>query len=173
MNDRRRTRYDVKVKPYLKQINNWACDALTNDEIAYNLGIALSTFQNYLTNYPELQHAVNSPRELLDQKVEKSLYKRAVGFAYKEKTWERKLDPDTNTYRLLLTKVIKRQVIPDVGAQQFWLINRRPAVWQTRPEPNKDKANNQEAIDTWLNATKLTKGSVSSLFDNSSEELTN
>ena len=162
--------YTRNVEPYLDKVNKWANSGLTDEEIAYYLGITYSALQRYKRAHTDFEEAIEGPRTELDKKVEDALYKRAIGYKYKEKTWERKLDPETGEYALVLVKTVLKHVLPDTTAQQFWLTNRKPEVWKHKPTTTQTNTN-QEAIDNWINATKMSKGAVSNLFDSDTEEL--
>lgn len=81
----RPSKYDTHVKPYLDKIKAMAEKGLTQAEIAKALHIAESTFQDYLTKYPELSEVLKSKdmQPLIDN-LENALIKRALGFEYTE-----------------------------------------------------------------------------------------
>jgi hypothetical protein len=106
-------------------VSAWARDGLTMLQIAENIGIAESTFYEWRERFPEFRECLRKSRELADILVENALFKRAVGYSYTEK----ETVTDAKGVR---TKVIEKQMAPDVGAQAFWLKNRRPAIWKER-----------------------------------------
>ena len=65
--------------------------------------------------------------------MENSLLKRAKGYSYEEVTKIMSLDKEGNP-QLRETKVVKKEIAPDVGAQAFWLKNRNPEKWRDKRE---------------------------------------
>lgn len=101
---------------------------LTNEEIADFWGRSRRAFQYWLNKYPELLHTLKRGKLKADKEVEKKLYQRAVGYEYKEKTYEKRGD------ELKLVKEVVKQMAPDTTAQIFWLKNRRSDLWRDRRE---------------------------------------
>jgi len=109
---------------------------LTEAEIAQVLGVTALTIRNWKTNR-EFLSALKRGKAIVDSKVTKSLVKKALGYSYKEITREAKLtkiDPITGKhfYSNLVTKIVEKQVAPDVVAQIFWLKNRRRELWRDK-----------------------------------------
>lgn len=73
-------------------------------------------------------------KEPVDVEVENALLKRALGYEYDEITRERAFDPETGEARMVETKRVTKQVLPDTTAQIFWLKNRRPDLWRDKTE---------------------------------------
>ena len=65
---------------------------------------------------------------MLDRQVENALLKRALGYKYDEVTQE------NIKGELVVTKVVTKEVQPDVTAQIFWLKNRKPEEWRDKKE---------------------------------------
>ena len=95
----------------------------TNAAIAAAFGIAKSTLQEWEKNYPELSVALKIGKSEADTQVERSLFKRAMGYEYEE------VKTVNNGERV--EKTVK-QVAPDVTAQIFWLKNRKPEEWRDK-----------------------------------------
>lgn len=51
-----KSKYDTHVEPRLIEVEGWARDGLTDKQIAKNLGIAYSTFREYVKSYPHFRH---------------------------------------------------------------------------------------------------------------------
>ena len=109
-----------------------ATAGLTNKEIAKKLGIATSTFNKWRDENPEFNEAVLSGKEIADAKVEKSLFKRAMGYEYEEKKVITSLDPKTGETLPVRIEKTTKVVPPDTTAQIFWLKNRKPKDWRDR-----------------------------------------
>src|SRR5690606_28179751 len=103
-------------------------------DIAKKLGVAYSTFREYVKKYPALAAALKRGKEVADVEVENALFKRAIGYTYDEVTQEAATDPDTGDQVLTVTKVVTKEVQPDVTAQIFWLKNRRPDKWRDKQD---------------------------------------
>lgn len=76
--------------------------------------------------------------EVIDYEVENALAKRALGYKYTERTFERVWNEQVGKYIKVNTKSVTKEVAPDVGAICFWLKNRRPKNWKDRPEQQID-----------------------------------
>lgn len=116
------------TKEGLLKIEGWARDGLTDDQIAYNMGIARSTLNNWKIKFPDVLDSLKLGKEVIDRKVENALLKRALGFEYIEVTKE------LTEIGMEVTKEVTKQVSPDTTAQIFWLKNRKPVEWRDRKE---------------------------------------
>jgi hypothetical protein len=123
-----------EVKEKLIQIEAWCRDGLTEEQIAHNLGIGVSTLSKYKVEHVEIVEALKRGKEVIDIQVENSLLKRAMGYVYEEVTREPIKDPETGEYNLEITKIVKKEVQPDTTAQIFWLKNRKPAEWRDKSD---------------------------------------
>ena len=111
----------------------WARDGLTMEQIAEKCGVSRSTLSEWRKLYPDISDALKRNADIVDTEVENALLKRALGYSYKETTRELKRDRKTGEYKLTVTKEVTKQVVPDTTAQIFWLKNRRPDQWRSKP----------------------------------------
>lgn len=125
-----KSKYETNVKDKLLLVESWARNGLTDEQIAKNLGIAVSTLNDYKNKYPEFMESLKRGKEVIDIEVENALLKRALGYKYDEVTKEL----NETTGKLEISKVITKEVIPDTTAQIFWLKNRKPGEWRDRKE---------------------------------------
>jgi len=110
-----------------------ARQGLRDVDIAKKLGISVDTFYEYQKTYPEFSEAIKKGKAPIDFEVENKLLKRAQGYDYEEvhaeynigKKGQEKAVPSK-------IKKIKKEVVPDVTAQIFWLKNRRPKIWRDK-----------------------------------------
>lgn len=121
----------------LLQLESWARDGLTDEQIASNMGIGYSTLQTWKSKYQDIQDTLKRGKEVVDIQVENALLKRALGYSYDEVTRERVLDYDQSTGQVVgshmeITKTVKKEVQGDTTAQIFWLKNRRPEQWRDK-----------------------------------------
>ena len=73
----------------LLKIQGWARDGLTEEQIAHNMGIAVSTLGNWKKSHLEILEALKKGKEVVDIQVENALLKRALGYEFIEVTKER------------------------------------------------------------------------------------
>lgn len=106
----------------LMLLEAWARNGLTDEQIAENMGISCSTLYDWKNKYSDISESLKRGKEVVDVLVENALFKRALGYEYKEVTKE-----DGVT-----TKVVTKHMAPDTTAQIFWLKNRRPDLWRDR-----------------------------------------
>lgn len=122
----------------LLKIEGWARDGLVEEQIAKNMGISVSTINEWKNRFPEIKEALKKGKEVVDREVENALLKRALGYEYEEITEKYEMGELTET------KVTRKQVVPDTTAQIFWLKNRKPREWRDKVvnavqvEPNEE-----------------------------------
>ncbi|MGE7022009.1 transposase [Solibacillus cecembensis] len=118
----------------LIKIEGWARDGLTDEQIAKNMGIAYSTLRTWRDKFSALSAALKRGKEVIDRQVENALLKRALGYRYDEVTKELVEDLENGGMKLDITKVVTKEVQPDVTAQIFWLKNRKPVEWRDKQQ---------------------------------------
>lgn len=121
---------------YSSRFSTWARAlarrGLSEKEIAKEIGIALSTLNEWGKKYPEFSDALKEGKSESDSAVENALFKRAVGYEYEEirviAAPESK-NPSGKQKPMKIEKTAKH-VPGDVGAMTLWLKNRRPDLWR-------------------------------------------
>lgn len=68
----------------LLQLETWARNGLTDEQIAHNMGVSTATLYNYKRNHLEILEALKKGKEVIDIQVENALLKRALGYSYSE-----------------------------------------------------------------------------------------
>lgn len=101
-------------------------------EIAASLGICKSTLNNWKQRHPEFDATLRAGKDLVDDMVEASLLKRALGYNLMEVTRERVYDKTLEKWRTVITKKVTKHVHADTLAINSWLNNRRPSIWRDR-----------------------------------------
>lgn len=104
-------------------------NGLTDREIADELGVNVATLYRWRIDFPEFRDAMKSGKSVADDRVERSLYARAIGYewnACKPFMPAGASKPVIATYR--------EHVPPDVNAATFWLKNRRGDAWRDKSE---------------------------------------
>ena len=120
-------KYEYWLTPEgLLKLEGWARDGLTDEQIAGNAGINPATLYVWKQKYPEISEALKRGKEVVDRQVENALLRRALGYEYEEV--KEKFEGNVMTERT----VTKKEVIPDVTAQIFWLKNRKRETWTDR-----------------------------------------
>lgn len=133
------SKYETSVAPKLAQIEKWARSGFLDREIARMLGISCASFTKYEKQHPELADTLRKGREIADAEVTDALYRCAVGFQYQEITQELEKNKATGEGKLVETKIVTKQVPPDVKAQLLWLKSRKPQQWGEKPEETSSK----------------------------------
>lgn len=122
-------KYEYWLTPEgLLKLEGWARDGLTDEQIAQNIRISRETLYAWKKKYPDISDALKRGKEIVDRQVENALLKRALGYEYEEV--KKKFECGVMTERT----VTKKEVIPDVTAQIFWLKNRKPDKWRDKPD---------------------------------------
>ena len=120
-------KYEYWLTPEgLLKLEGWARDGLTDEQIAYNMGICRDTLIQWKKRYSDISDTLKKGKEVVDRQVENALFKRALGYKYTEVTKER-IDGS-----LVVTKEVEKEVVPDTTAQIFWLKNRKPNEWRDK-----------------------------------------
>ncbi|WP_354314630.1 helix-turn-helix domain-containing protein [Sporosarcina psychrophila] len=118
----------------LIKIEGWARDGLTDEQIAANIGISRSTLNEWKKKYSDISDTLKRGKEVVDRQVENALLKRALGYQYNEVTQEKTWSDDLGIYEMSVTKIVIKEVNPDVTAQIFWLKNRKPKDWRDKQD---------------------------------------
>ncbi|TAM25072.1 MAG: terminase [Nevskiaceae bacterium] len=117
-----------KFKPELMaQAMKLAGKGFTDAEIADFFEIPRGTLYRWLNEHPGFRDALKLGKAEADDRVERSLYERAVGYSH----------PDTHVSNfqgaVTLTPLTKHYP-PDSTSMIFWLKNRRPKQWRDKQE---------------------------------------
>lgn len=118
----------------LLQLEAWARDGLTDEQIACNIGVSRKTLAEWKKKYSDIGDTLKKGKEVVDIQVENALLKRALGYTYTETTSERRLNEDTGEYEMVTTKEVVKEITPDTTAQIFWLKNRKPDTWRDKKD---------------------------------------
>ena len=59
-------------------LEGWARDGLTDEQIAHNIGISISTLNNWTNKYVEILESLKKGKEVVDYAVENALLKNAL-----------------------------------------------------------------------------------------------
>ncbi len=124
-------------KEGLLKLEGWARDGLTDEQIAKNMGISLSTFYEWKNKFSEISESLKKGKEVVDREVENALLKAALGYEYEEEIVNNK----GQVVR------VKKYAKPDITAIIFWLKNRKPDTWRDKQEFNIESNIGVQIID--------------------------
>ena len=125
----------------------------TDTELARFFGISRSTFYLWCLNYPEFSDALRAGKMPADDRVERSLYERAIGYDHESvKTVEEHAFGEDGKPTLVkrTTTTQTQHVLGDVGAQKSWLTNRKPKQWRDRVDVTIDPDENKTSAELRL-----------------------
>jgi hypothetical protein len=122
-------------KPEFARIAERLCrNGATDIEVADILGISVRTFYRWCLLHDEFTAAVRVGKDADDDRVERALYQRAVGYDY---TAEKIVTPRGGGPVVVPYTI---DIPADVRAAMRWLAIRRPKPWARLPEPPTDIA---------------------------------
>ena len=122
------------------RLGAWARDGLTDKDMAHNIGIAPSTFNEWKKNYPEFMDTLKKNKEVADIIIENALFKRATGYDTIEETIEY-INQEGAKVEIKRTSKV-RHIPAEITAQIFWLKNRKRNVWRDKQlDEDEDKTN--------------------------------
>lgn len=100
----------------------------TDREVAEFFGVHEETIRNWSAACPEFGRARADAKDVADERVERALYERALGYEIAtEKVFHTK---DTGIVRAMT----KTHIPAEVAAARYWLENRNRSKWRTRQE---------------------------------------
>lgn len=101
----------------------------TDQEIAETLGVSERTFYSWCHEHPEFLQATKVGKEAADQRVERSLYRRALGYSHES---VKIFMPAGAKYPVYAP--FTEHYPPDTQAASLWLRNRQPEKWRDKTE---------------------------------------
>lgn len=112
---------------YAEQARKLAQLGATDIEMADFFGVALSTINRWKIVFPEFSESSKLGKEVADERVEQSLFKRATGYTHHED------DIRAINGEIVITPTLKHYP-PDTAAAIFWLKNRKKEHWRDKIE---------------------------------------
>lgn len=117
-----------KYKPeYAEQAAKLCKLGATDAQLADFFEVSISTVNLWKVEHPEFSESVKLPKAEADERVEQSLYRRAMGYEHDE------VDIRVVGGKIIQTP-IRKYYPPDSTAMIFWLKNRKPAEWRDKQE---------------------------------------
>ena len=149
-------KYEEWLEPEgLLKIEGWARDGLTDEQIAYNMGISYSTLKEWKNKYSAISATLKKGKEVIDRQVENALLQKALGIT---KTVKKPIKLKEVVYdngkRISEKERVEYAdeevyIPPDTTAQIFWLKNRKPNEWRDKQI---DLAQNEVEDDGFIDA---------------------
>ncbi len=150
----------TKYKPlYATQAKQLCLLGCTDKELANFFCVTVSTISKWKVENKRFSEALSASKILADGKVAEKLFNRAIGFYYDEVTYEKvsinKVDLEKENIKgdAWKKKVVTKYVIPDVGAQTLWLMNRQKDKWRNKQLDDFDNMP-EEVLDEIINRLK-------------------
>lgn len=122
-----------------------AIKGATDQEMADAFGISRMTFTRWKKKYQDFADTIATGKAVADAKVEKSLYKRCLGYDVEEE--EKTIDVNKDgTSKIGTVRTRKRHIPPDTMAMMYWLNNRSrvSGEWSQSQNIKKDESEKQE-----------------------------
>ncbi|WP_052215673.1 helix-turn-helix domain-containing protein [Sphingomonas sp. ERG5] len=132
------TRPSAFKPAYVRQAKELYAQGLTDRELAAAFGVSRTTIFRWRAAYPEFAEATKLGKEVADDRVERALYERAIGY---EEEAVRVYHP-TGAEEPVIVRY-KREVRADTTAALQWMRARRPKIWACfapPPQENHDLA---------------------------------
>lgn len=99
----------------------------TDAQLADFFEVAVSTISLWKVQHLAFSEALKMPKAQADQRVEQSLYRRAMGFECDE--------TDIRVVDGAIVQTLMRRIYPpDTTAAIFWLKNRKPEEWRDKQD---------------------------------------
>ena len=160
----------IKYNPEFARIAYVACSKMgcTLSDLAELFNVSIKTVELWRREFPDFDINVEVGRDEFDSSVvEQSLLKRALGYEYEEEEHVRipirNEDGKIIGHDMVLGKLKKKQLVPDVHAQQFWLRNRSPRRWPDDKKVTSNKIEKHLHANLNIDMAKLTDEQLSAL----------
>lgn len=124
----------TKYKPeYAKQAAVACKLGATDQDLSDLFSVSRSTINLWKIEFPEFSDALKDAKALADDRVERALYQRALGYSHEED------DIRAIDGAVVVTPTIKHYP-PDTTACIFWLKNRMAEKYRANPEDSGDSS---------------------------------
>lgn len=118
----------TKYKPeYASQAAKLCLLGATDAQLADFFEVSVSTINLWKVQHSEFSESIKVPKALADERVEQSLFRRAMGYEHDE------VDIKVVDKEIVMTP-IRKYYPPDTTAMIFWLKNRSPGQWRDKVE---------------------------------------
>ena len=104
----------------------------TDQELAQDLGVSYATVNRWKLEHEEFNKALVIGKDLADNRVERTLYNKAIGYDITEEQAIKLKDQD-GSERVEIVE-IKKHIPADTASALFWLRNRKRLNWNDKRE---------------------------------------
>lgn len=130
---------------YAKQAEKLAQLGATDQEVASFFDVDVRTVYRWKHDHDDFCHALKVGKEIADDRVERSLYQKAIGYEQQEVKIFMPANAEEPVYAPFVAKIS-----PDTTAAIFWLKNRRSQEWRDKRETELTGAEGGPLQVTWL-----------------------
>jgi hypothetical protein len=116
------TKFDPKFVTAAKELSKLGA---TDENLAAAFDVTVTTIRNWMIKYPDFFAAIKAAKGEANERVERSLYQRGIGYNY-EAT---KIFMPAGSKQPVVVHYLEH-VPADVGAAFIWLKNRDPDRWR-------------------------------------------
>lgn len=142
----KRGRKSLYREEYAEQARKLCKIGAIDKDLAEFFGVSEKTINTWKIDYPEFLQSLKGGKEMADQRVERALFERAIGYEHpSEEVFQYQGSP-------VRVDIIKKYA-PDVVACIFWLKNRRPDLWREKPIAETD--NTAEVPEDYREALRV------------------
>lgn len=113
------------AESFAKQAEKLCVLGATDQELADFFEVDVRTVYRWKHEYPEFCQSLKAGKDIADERVERSLYQRAIGYEQDDVKIFMPSGADEPVYAPFRAKIA-----PDVTAAIFWLKNRRSQEWR-------------------------------------------
>lgn len=114
---------------YAKQVQKLAELGATDQEVADFFEVDVRTVYRWKHDHEEFCQALKVGKDVADERVERSLYQKAIGYEQDEVKIFMPANAEAPVYAPYRAKIA-----PDTTAAIFWLKNRRSQAWRDKQE---------------------------------------
>jgi len=110
-------------REFIEEAAQLSKEGATDQEMADYFGVDVRTLYRWKNTEPDFRQAIKSAKDAADDRVERSLFERALGYERDE------MDVRVVSGEVVQTP-IRKFYPPDTTAAIFWLKNRKPEQWR-------------------------------------------
>lgn len=131
-------------KAFAKQAAKLTTLGATDQEIADFFEVDVRTIYRWKHDHAEFCQALKSGKDVADERVERSLYQKAIGYEQDEV----KIFMPANAIKPVYAEY-RAKIAPDTTAAIFWLKNRRSQDWRDKHDVEHNH-NVSPEVAAWL-----------------------
>lgn len=149
---------------YIRQAEKLSMLGATDQEMADFFEVDVRTLHRWKHDHPEFCHALKVGKDVADDRVERSLYQRAIGYEQDDVKIFMPSGASEPVYAPYRAKIAA-----DVTAGIFWLKNRRSSEWRDA-KAHEHSGPDGGPIQTALDTSKLSDAALREILAASKPE---